>query len=257
MTEISAEMQLGYQYPDMDSNWIVQNKGTFYRNYQSDVMDINESDHVVSLARDGFLHLLPQGIITNDNDIRSKDSDQKKVAWTELQTRKHRLEAAFQPVDTIRFRNRMHTERQISEILHDKHTLILKEIYGINAEDYPSPFVQQFMHLMPNIRRYRGDLESIKVFLSNCTNSEVELIQKRYSDTDTTRQWLIEVIYNIYIDNLSSVEYQEMQEKVHHIEDFLSEWLIPFEVKLRIGIKMRTKTRTIGSSFILDYNIQL
>lgn len=257
MSEISAEMQLGYTYPGNDSKWIVHNKGTFYRNYQSDVMAIDEESNVVDLARDGFIHLLPQGIITSDTDLSIDDSEQKKAAWQQLQARKRRLEAAFQPIDTIRFRNRLLIEKQISDTLHDKQAIILKEVYGIQVEDFPNAFVQQIMRILPNIRRYRGDLNSIRFFLTSCTDSEVELLTKRYSDTDTTKQWIVEAIYNIYIDNLSSVEYKEMSEKAHHIEDFLREWLIPIEVKLKVGIKMRTKTRTIGSSFILDYNIQL
>lgn len=250
-------MQLGYTYPDNDNNWIVRSKGTFYRNYQSDVMVVDEQNNVVDLARDGFIHILPQGLLTTDNDLRSDDPHKKKEAWTKLKKRKRQLEAAFQPVDTIRFRNRMLTEKQISGILQDKQAIILREVYGINAADYPSPFVQQIMNILPNIRRFRGDLNYIRSFLASCTNSEVELIRKRYSDTDTSRQWIVEIIYNIYIDNLSSVEYQEMFEKAHQVEEFLREWLIPVEVKLKVGIKMRTKTRKIGSPFILDYNIQL
>lgn len=257
MSEISAEMQLGYSYPDKGNEWIVHSKGTFYRNYQSDVMDINEQANVVDLARDGFIHLLPQGIITNDNDLRTDDKEKKKAAWNELQIRKRRLEAAFQPVDTMRFRNRMHIEKHISELHRDRLAIILKELYDIDSANFPSPFIQPMLNILPHIRQYRGDLQQIRSFLSNCTNSEVELLQKRYSDTDTTRQWILEIIYNIYIDDLSSVEYKEMQEKASQIEEFLREWLIPVEVKLRVGIKMRTKTRTIGSSLILDYNIQL
>lgn len=257
MSEISAEMQLGYTYPDNESKWIVQSKGTFYRNYQSDVMAIDEDTNVVNLARDGFLHLLPQGIFTNDNDLRMDDPDKKRAAWAELQTRKRQLDAAFQPIDTMRFRNRMHTEKQISTLYHDKQDIILKELYGIDTSDYPDPFVKQLFYILPNVRHYRGDLNSIRSFLANCTESEVDLIQKRYSDTDTSRQWILEAIYNIYVDDLSYDEYKDMQEKAQHVEDFLREWLIPVEVKVKVRIKMRTKIRTIGSPFILDYNIQL
>lgn len=250
-------MQLGYMYPGNDNNWIVRSRGTFYRNYQSDVMSVDENYNIADLARDGFLHLLPQGIITSDYDLNTDDPYQKKAAWNELQARKRRLDSAFLPIDTIRFRNRMLVEKNIAELVSEKQAILLKTVYGINVEDYPNPFIQHMIHILPNIKRYRGDLNSIRCFLENSTESEVELIRKRYSDTDSTRQWLVEAIYNIYIDNLSSVEYQEMTEKVEQIEDFLREWLVPIEVKLRVKIKMRTKTKTIGSSFIMDYNIQL
>ena len=38
LSEISAEMLLNYLYPDLADRWIVQAEGTFYRNYNSDLL---------------------------------------------------------------------------------------------------------------------------------------------------------------------------------------------------------------------------
>ena len=40
--EISAEMLLGHLYPELELLWTVRHRGTFYRNYSHDVMDIDE-----------------------------------------------------------------------------------------------------------------------------------------------------------------------------------------------------------------------
>ena len=56
-------MLLNYLYPEMESQWIAIDKGTFYRNYNQDALSIDEKEKKVVLARDGFLRLLPDGLL--------------------------------------------------------------------------------------------------------------------------------------------------------------------------------------------------
>ena len=46
--EISAEMLLGHLYPELELLWTVRHRGTFYRNYSPDVMDILQAHTVAS-----------------------------------------------------------------------------------------------------------------------------------------------------------------------------------------------------------------
>ena len=41
--EIRAEFLLNYLYPEVGDQWIVQNEGTFYRNYNSDLLSIDNT----------------------------------------------------------------------------------------------------------------------------------------------------------------------------------------------------------------------
>ena len=68
--EIRAEVLLNYLYPEMENEWIVQSKGTFYRNYNQDLLWLDQKDHKVQLARDGFLKLLPEGLLTKNSDLQ-------------------------------------------------------------------------------------------------------------------------------------------------------------------------------------------
>ena len=61
--EIRAEMLLNYLYPEESNHWIVQNEGLFFRNYNSDLLAIDEEKMVAQTARDSFIRLLPQGLL--------------------------------------------------------------------------------------------------------------------------------------------------------------------------------------------------
>ena len=66
-------MLLNYLYPEMECQWIAIDKGTFYRNYNQDALSIDEKEKKVVLARDGFLRLLPDGLLTKNDDLRGED----------------------------------------------------------------------------------------------------------------------------------------------------------------------------------------
>ena len=38
--EIRAEMLLNYLYPELATKWMVSDKGSFYRNYNDDIMSL-------------------------------------------------------------------------------------------------------------------------------------------------------------------------------------------------------------------------
>ena len=46
-------MLLGHLFPEYELLWTVRSRGTFYRNYSADVMDIDEDELTIDIARDG------------------------------------------------------------------------------------------------------------------------------------------------------------------------------------------------------------
>ena len=88
--EVSAEMLLGHLYPELELLWTVRHRGTFYRNYTADVMNLDEEELTIDIARDGLLKLLPPAILTGDFNI-----DDKNEAYTTITTNKFVLRDAF------------------------------------------------------------------------------------------------------------------------------------------------------------------
>ena len=94
ISQIRAEVLLNYLYPEMSRKWMVHGKGTFYRNYNQDILALYEKEDKVILTRDGFLRLLPEGLLTRDDDLRGEDFSEK---YEELEWRRELLNEAFSP----------------------------------------------------------------------------------------------------------------------------------------------------------------
>ena len=69
ISEASAEMLLNFLYPEVEKQWIAHGEGSFYRNYNSDLLDFDDETKEIWTARDTFLNLLPQGVINQDKGI--------------------------------------------------------------------------------------------------------------------------------------------------------------------------------------------
>ena len=144
-------MLLNYLYPEVERKWIAHGEGSFYRNYNNDLLDFDDETMEAWLARDTFLNLLPQGVINNDNDLRGEDAAEK---FKKIQRRIRLLNEAFLPIDTTAFRQRLYVERQVSELLQNKLSYILKEYFGINLDEVESPLVKEAALMLPYRIRY-------------------------------------------------------------------------------------------------------
>ena len=114
--QISAEMYLERLYPELSKQWIMRARGTFFRNYTHDIIYVNPEKAQVVLSRNGYLKLLPQGLITPEIGSGRK----KKETPRERKRRVELLNEAFVPFDTFTFKRRLDIERKTSELLEDK-----------------------------------------------------------------------------------------------------------------------------------------
>ena len=198
--EASAEMLLNYLYPEVDKKWIAHGEGSFYRNYNSDLFDYDDETMEAWMARDTFLSLLPQGVINNDNDLKGEDAAEK---FKKIQRRIRLLNEAFLPIDTNAFRQRLLVERQVSELLQNKLTYVLKEYFGIDLDMVESPLVKEAALMLPYISRSRGYFSLVGALLGALLHCQVHTTTGRYSHTDTTLRWLPRVRFELLIPGLS------------------------------------------------------
>ncbi len=254
ISEIRAEVLLNFLYPNMEEEWIAHCDGTFYRNYNGDSMLIDETTGELRLSRDGFLRLLPQGVLTNDEDLQGEDVAAK---FEELERRQKLLHEAFLPFDTYIFHKKLAIERQTSSMLNAKLDYLLKEFFDIDLSQEPSPLVRDAAVLLPFVSRYKGDLGFVSQLLSALMNCEVETYRGRYSESDTTICWLPSIKYELLIPELSADEYQERNESLLPLTCFIKEWFIPFDVHCDMVIKEHLPDQHIGERLILNYNTDL
>ena len=119
ISQISAEMLLNYLFPELREKWTARYAGTFYRNYNNDHLSVYEDTAEVVLARDGFLKLLPEALLSDENELRGDNFAEK---YHKLERRKKLFSEAFLPFDTFAFKQKLRIEQQTSELLQAKLT---------------------------------------------------------------------------------------------------------------------------------------
>jgi len=252
--EIRAEVLLNYLYPEVGNQWTVQNEGTFYRNYNSDLLTIDGEGLKAETARDSFIKLLPQGLITSETDLKGEDSAEK---FKELQIKLRLLRETFKPIDTFRFRDSIFIEKQVENLLQNKISYVLNTYFGIDLDKIENSFVREAAILLPYVSKRRGDFAFVSDLLKVLFKCEVNMTTGRYSHTDTTRQWLPMVKYEILIPGLSQAEYLERSAALKPLKEFIQEWFIPVEVWCQIDIKEHNVQQQTNTRMILGYNTEL
>lgn len=255
MKEISAEMLLGYLYPELNEKWVVKAEGTFYRTYNEDVMSVDTGTGELQLSRDGFLHLLPDTVISDVSELRGKGMEN----YDAVILRKKLLAEAFIPLDTFAFRHNLHIEQKVSELLNEKLSFILKKYFGIDLSDISNPYVKDAVMLLPYVSHKRGDVQFVRLLLKQLFDCDVEMdISHRYSETDSTKAWIPQVRYNILKSAMSREEYIEADRQLQPLVAFLTEWFIPFDMKIRISFRQHNlRLSTNNENLVLDYNTEL
>ena len=252
--EIGAEMLLNQLYPELQDRWVAHHHGAFYRNYSRDVMELSPEENAVWLSRDGYLELLPQGLISAEDYLRTGDKQEKHK---ELEQHRRVLGEAFLPIDTFAFRRRLQLERSVSELLDDKLSYVLRTYFGFNLEAQENPYVREVAVLLPYVRQWRGDFGLLKSLLSAVFHCQVLQKEGRYSQTDSTREWLPVMRYELLLPGLSAQEFQTCLQALKPLEDFLGEWFVPAEVRLELVIRQHGMPAQVNSGLTLDYNTEL
>ena len=258
VTDISqtrAEMLLNYLFPEMAERWIADCKGSFFRNYNSDVMALYPDEQKVELSRDGFLKLLPQGLLNNEDDLKKAKDIVAKTR--ELERRRHRLEEAFLPLDTLHFRRSLKMERQIAELLDGKVEYLLKQYFGFDLAAEQNPYVRQVAVLLPYAKQIRGDFHRLQRMMEVLFQCQVDMKEGRYSESDSTVRWVPMVRYDLLIAGLDAEEYKAINAEVQPFADFLCEWFVPAEVLCQVRIKEYGQPQQTNTRLTLDYNTEV
>lgn len=255
ISQISAEMLLNYLYPEMADEWIPDNRGTFYRNYNHDILALYPDEKRVELSRDSFLKLLPQGILTEDDDLRkAKDIIAKSK---ELERKIHLLNEAFLPFDTLHFRHTIRIERQVANLVKNKVEYLLKTYFDFDMAKETNPYVREMAMLLPYAKSWRGDFPMLRNAMEMLFECPVFFIKGRYSLRDSTLSWLPSIRFELQIPGLSTEEYKIKNKELQPLADFIKEWFIPAEMVCQIKIKEHGIEQKTNTRLTLDYNTEL
>ena len=254
LSEINAEMLLHYLYPEMDDKWTVEHLGTFYRNFNSDLIGYDEESGEVQVARDGYTKLLPAGMLFSDSSLKGKG---QKTNISKLKDRQLMLREMFQPIDNVSFKRRMSVEREVSDLLDSKMRYVLTTFFHYDPKAEENEYVRQIAYMLPLVRNIRGDYMTIRNILAVLFECEVTCTIGRYSDTDQTRSWIPQVAYELQIEGLDPESYEKMASDVEQLRLFMQEWFFPFDVQCIMTIKWHHQSMSDTDHWLLDYNTEL
>ena len=255
ITQLKAEMLLNYLYPEMERDWIADTEGAFYRNYNEDVLALYVDEKRVELSRDGFLKLLPQGILASDDDLKKAKDITSKTK--EIERRIHLLNEAFLPLDTWHFRRTLEIERQVAELLRGQVEHLLKEYFGFDLANVENPYVKRMAPLLPYAKRWRGDFGMLREVMELLFGCPVCMTTGRYSYTDSSLGWLPYLRYDLQIPGLNAEEYEVRSKELKGFADFLCDWFVPAEMVCHVRIKEGEELKVKSEKWILDYNTKI
>lgn len=260
-TNIKAEVLLNYLYPNRKDAWIVENKGTFFRNYQADLMDINLDDNKVSLCRDNFISLLPENIFFRREVKAKKDVEfRRKEQIKEDRDNYESLCSIFAAIDTFRFRDSLEYEAFFSLVYENKMQLLLKEIYGYDYEKEQNKYVKKLSPLILQSAKIKGDIELIReileLLLSEEFNCKVKKKISEYRENAWRTCFLTQVIYYIIIPGLDKDNYKQLSQEFEPLFSFLKEWFLPIHLRTDFII-IDNDNEAISSRSLLGYNTKV
>lgn len=254
LKEVSSEMLLHYLHPEMDEEWKVENQGTFYRNFNSDLIAYDEEKGEVQLARDSFTKLLPPGMLFSDKSLKGRGQKNK---INKLNDRQSMLRDMFQPFDNMSFLQRISVEREMAALLDDSLNYVLTTLFHYDITKEENPYIRQLAGLLPLVRNLRGDYHLMRAVLSSLFDCEVSYSLGRYSETDQTRTWIPKVSYELLIEGLTPESYEKMNNYVNEVCAFLKEWFFSFETELVLKIKWHNQSWNETRYWLLEYNTEL
>lgn len=253
ISEIRAEVLLNHLYPEKTERWIARDKGAFYRNYSEDILQLEESNSQISLSRDGLLKLLPQGLISTEDELRGKDFPERYDA---LSLRKKLLEELFVPFDSWHLRDSIHNEEDLADLLNNKLNVILKTFYGVEIEEEQNPYVKEMMKLLPQASHLRGNFHKIGDLLRVILNHRVTTHISCYNWSDKSMDTQPMITYKVWIPKLTNEEYSKLKDSIEQLVGFISQWFIPFDTRCVIELKTDQRT-SLNSEMLLNYNTKL
>ena len=254
IAQISAEMLLNYIEPALQERWVAQHEGSFYRNYSKDVLQVDTELKEVLLARDGYLRLLPEGLLVDENALRGNDF---KSRYKQLEMKRRVFREAFKPIDTYAFRQQLRIEGSVSQLLQEKQEYILKTYFNIDLSQESNVYVREMAGLLPYVRYYRGNIGFIARLLGVLLHCRTRVVRGKYSQTDNSRAWLPSVEFQLLISGLTANDYRELYEQTRPLERLIKEWMMPAELHSMLTIKHHGERLTTDRVLTLDYDTEL
>ncbi|MCF0218964.1 MAG: hypothetical protein HUK14_04205 [Muribaculaceae bacterium] len=245
---LKAEVILDMLYPNM-KDIIVRDKGSFYRGYNPDLMDIDLSRNEIELSRDGTLKFLPNNFLSNDDELNKDIRERSEIVNRRIKL----LGDAFMPIDTYVFMQCLKAQREVDSLLRDKAQNILRIFFNYDVTQETNPYIAQIAYLLPFARLLKGKIGMLKRLLTIVVEEPIVSHSYPYSALDTTVGYMPKTLFSVQKSGLTEETYPEYFSQIKALRDFVADWFIPFDHIFEMEV-VDTKA---GKNELLNYNTKI
>ena len=247
------------------SDVVVEPSGVFSRNYDEDIIAIDDGDGhspkmTVRLSRDSLFHILPQGLFFKENALKDlskqKDSDKFRQEEERILKEKRKILSFFQPFDTTYFRLRFDFEKKLNELSANRLQILFGELFDVFQLDSDNPLIRKIIPLLPLASEIRGNKYVMREVLQGVFfPSRVEMFvqQKRSASGKAGNRLII----NVYIEKLSAAQFRNLIKEAEAFICFFYEWFLPVDLDYELKIKDKKERFVLGKAMTLDYNTHI
>lgn len=235
----------------------VDKAGRFYRGYCHDIMEADAS--VVTLARNGLMHFLPEGLFYDEEYLREYNPNEDQKKRQEHLSRIKKLHSLFfRTFDNVVFRQEFAMEKKVEEMEIQRDAILLEEIYGFDLRSERDPYVARLAVLRIHAPQLKGNVIMLAHFVSAILGEKVSAeMEKRIVDVRGRSEQVPRITFIIEIPRLTTDAYNKKMEEYELFFALLTQWFMPFDIESDYGIKDRRQNMILGEQLILDYNTQL
>ncbi|MDR0795086.1 MAG: hypothetical protein LBE79_03405 [Tannerella sp.] len=239
-------------------------QGVFSRNYYNDIIymdqDTGTSDDNllnISLSRDSVFHILPEGLFFREDELRKvqkeKNVEKFKALSEKIIKEKQKLLDFFYPFDKTYFKLRFDLERKLNEIIENKTSLLMDELFDIFPVDEKNDFIKRIIPLLPLASEIRSNKMIWRDILKSVFYpAEVEIRIAEKPNTAGLMRGVVKA--NIYIEKLSNKEFKRVRKAIEPFARFFYEWFIPADMGCEFKVKDKKERFRPGNEMTLDYN---
>lgn len=228
--------------------FVVRNKGIFYRNYSDDLVSIKEENNfpLIELSRDGIFQLLPEGLFFKENRLKINDKHVLDQENEKVREEKEKIELFFRPFETKYFQLSLELESRLNEVAEKKNHIASDYLFEGVRLDTQNPYIRSMLPLLPYVSELKGNLDLLRDLLQIIFSAKVEFRKNGLS-----------LFLIVHKRELLKDKYFSMDDELKHFFEFFTEWFLPVEVDFDFRIKDYEEKFTLGSSLLLDYNTHL
>ena len=245
--ELKAETVASVISPDV-KHWNVLHKGYFYRNYHTDLINLDTTNHSIETSRNGLMKILPEGLFFNPQQFNLKNKDNFKETKEKLDKLQKFYAELFTPFDSELFDISLKIENCINDNYDKIISNLLITCLGIDIDNITNGYAKALAPLTLAASKIRGDFRLITKLLSEIIDTKVT--------HEISRQTIKFIIHKA---NLNSVEYQTFNNELRQTFILVEDWFIPIQYSVEYIIKDYRQRFVLSSEkpLLLNYNTNL